>query len=119
MKLGDQDIVISDVEGSGVTFAAQEQIEISGSNFTLTPHQDDMLFVSYGATDVALKISGSDGDWAGYLYAPNGTADVSGSSGLAITGASVAKRVKLSGSSMSIDGGGGGALGDRAYALVE
>ncbi|CAN5802439.1 hypothetical protein BH23CHL8_BH23CHL8_32380 [soil metagenome] len=48
-----------------------QQVEISGSKFRLTPYTDNFLFVSYGTMDVAMKVSGSDGSWSGYIYAPN------------------------------------------------
>lgn len=97
-----------------------QQVEISGSKFRLTPYTDNFLFVSYGTMDVAMKVSGSDGSWSGYIYAPNGTAEISGSSNLAIKGGIVAKRVKLNGSSMSIDGTFyGGGPGEQQYALIE
>jgi hypothetical protein len=118
IKLGDSDIV---VEGQGgVTFVGQAYIEISGSNFRLRPHEREVLFVSYGTSDVAIKLSGSGGTWEGIVYAPRGTAEVSGSSNLGISGGIVATRVKLNGSSYSINGTAGqGAPGEQTIALKE
>jgi Flp pilus assembly protein TadG len=122
IKLGDSDIRIEDVASGpgGVTFVGQGYVEISGSDFQLRPHEHNILFFSYGTSDVAMKVSGSGGTWEGIIYAPRGTAEVSGSSNLAITGGIVAKRVKLNGSSLTIDGSSsGGGPGEPYYALTE
>jgi hypothetical protein len=127
IKLGDSDIVISDIVvdevyygPGGVTFVAPYKVEISGSNFQLKPHERDALFVSYGNTDVAIKVSGSGGTWAGLMYAPNGTAEVSGSSNFNFTGGIIGERVKLNGSDATINGDAGlPAAPEQAIALVE
>ena len=97
LKLSD-----SDIRGT-VTFVATSQVEISGSNFTLTAYLNNVLTFSQGTSDVALKLSGSGGTWSGIHYAPNGTAELSGGSNLTVAGGIVAQRVKLNGSSMSIN----------------
>ena len=122
IKLGDSDIRIEDVVAGngGVTFVAQYQIEISGSNFDLHPHEHGVLFAAYGNTETALKLAGSGGDWQGSMYAPNGTAEISGSSNLNIAGSIVGERVKISGSNFNINGNGGeGGAGPQQLALVE
>jgi hypothetical protein len=123
IKLSDSDIrVLADIAtgADGVTFVAQYSIEVSGSNFQLKPFKDNILFASYGTTDVAIKVAGSSGTWEGILYAPNGTAEVSGSSNLALKGGIIAKRVKLNGSSFSIDGSSSeGGPGEQVIALTE
>ncbi len=108
IKLGDSDITIADVNGSnGITFVGQK-VEISGSNFALLPNQDDILFAAYAATDDAMKVAGSGGDWAGLIYAPNGWAELSGQSNgndsFDLAGGIIAQRVKLNGSDAYIDG---------------
>ena len=122
IKLGDSDIVIEDVVAGngGVTFVAHVQVEISGSNFELHPHEHGVLFAAYGNSDTALKLSGSGGDWQGSMYSPNGTAEVSGSSNLNIAGSIVGERVKINGSQFNINGAGGeGGAGPQQLALVE
>jgi Flp pilus assembly protein TadG len=122
IKLSDSSIVIEDIVSGpgGVTMVAQAYIEISGSNFQLHPHEHGVLFVSYGTSDVAIKVSGSGGSWEGAIYAPNGTAEVSGSSSLAVAGGIAAKRVKLNGSGFTIDGSATeGGPGEQVIALVE
>jgi Flp pilus assembly protein TadG len=105
IKLSDSDIVIEDIVSGpgGVTFLAQAYIEVSGSNFQLRPHAHNVLFFSEGTSDVAIKVSGSGGTWEGYIYAPNGTAEVSGQGNWNYTGGIVAKRVKLNGSDSNIN----------------
>ena len=123
IKLSDSDIrVLTDIAtgAEGVTFVASYSIEVSGSNFQLKPFKDNILFASYGTSDVAIKVAGSGGTWEGVMYAPNGTAEISGSSNLALQGGIVAKRVKLNGSSFSIDGSSDeGGPGDQVIALTE
>lgn len=127
IKLGDSDIAIDDIVvdevyygPGGVTFVAPYQVEISGSNFQLMPHEKDILFASYGNTDVAIKVSGSGGTWAGLIYAPNGTAEVSGSSNFNFTGGIIGERVKLNGSDATINGDAGlPAAPEQSIALVE
>jgi hypothetical protein len=127
IKLGDSDIAIDDVVvdevyygPGGVTFVAPYQVEISGSNFELMPHEKDVLFASYGNTDVAVKVAGSGGTWAGLIYAPNGTAEVSGSSNFNFTGGIIGERVKLNGSDATINGDAGlPAAPEQSIALVE
>jgi Flp pilus assembly protein TadG len=122
IKLSDSDIIIEDIVSGpgGVTMVGQAYIEISGSNFQLHPHEHGVLFVSYGTSDVAVKVNGSSGAWAGKIYAPNGTAEVSGSSNLAISGGIVAKRVKLNGSGFTIDGSASeGGPAEHQLALTE
>ena len=122
IKLSDSDIRIEDVASApgGVTFVGQAYIEISGSNFQLRPHEHDVLFVSYGTSDVAMKVAGSGGSWAGIIYAPQGTAEVSGSTNLTVSGSIVAKRVKLNGSVITVDGGSsGGGPGEQRIAITE
>jgi Flp pilus assembly protein TadG len=122
IKLSDSDIVIEDIVSGpgGVTFVGQAFVEVSGSNFQLHPHEHSVLFFSYGTSDVAMKVAGSGGSWEGYIYAPRGTAEVSGSSNLAISGAIISNRVKLNGSDMSIDGSSyGGGPGEQVIALSE
>jgi hypothetical protein len=95
----------SGITGSNVTFVATEQVEISGSNFVLTPHTKGVLIYSQGTSDTAVKISASGGAWAGMIYAPRGTAEVSGSANMTLAGSIVADRVKLNGSNFTITAG--------------
>jgi hypothetical protein len=97
LKLSDSDIT------GNVTFVAGYQVELSGSNFNLTAYRNSVLAFALGNFDNALKLNGSGGSWQGLLYAPNGWAELSGGSNLSISGGIVAERVKLSGSSMTIN----------------
>lgn len=93
----------SDIRGN-VTFVATQTIDISGSNFDLTPYANGVLFYSQGTSDVALKVAGSGGRWQGIMYAPNGQVEISGSGNMTISGGIVAQTVKLGGSSFNITG---------------
>jgi hypothetical protein len=122
IKLSDSDVGVEAVVSGagGVTFMAQTQVELSGSDFQLHPHEHGILIFSEGNSDVAVKVAGSGGTWEGSIYAPNGTAEVSGQNNWNFHGGIVAERVKLNGSDSNIDGSyGDGAPPEQQYALVE
>ena len=100
----------SDVSGQ-VTFVSHDEVKVSGSNFDLTAYWSDVLFYSAGSVDPALNVSGSGGSWTGFIHAPNGLAEVQGSSNLTINGSIIADRIRLSGSDMTIDSTGLGGVG--------
>ena len=94
----------SDITGE-VTLVARGELQVSGSNFTLSPAPDDptgVLFFSEASSSSALDLSGSGGSWEGIIHAPNGTAKMQGSSNLSLTGSIIAGRVKVSGSNFSM-----------------
>ena len=124
IKLSDSDISVEDISPAqgGVTFVSKWMIDISGSDFDLHPHVFGVLFHTEGSDNPALKVSGSDGDWMGTMYAPNGTAEISGQQDINLAGGIVAKRVKLNGSNATINGGNEGAPQsppEQTIALIE
>ena len=122
IKLGDSEIVIEDVESGpgGVTMVAPCCIDISGSDFDLHPHEHGVLLAAYGDSDTALKMAGSGGSWQGSMYAPSGTAEISGQDDVNIAGSIVGERVKLNGSDATVNGQSGeGGAGPQQLALVE
>jgi hypothetical protein len=96
IKLSDSGIT------GNVTFISTGKIEISGSDFTLTPYKHDVLMYAQSSSETAIKLSGSGGSWGGYIYAPNGQVEISGSSHFSLEGSIIANKVKLSGSNWSI-----------------
>ena len=111
-----------------VTLVAEDEIDMSGSNQTLTPYMDDLLAlggVSYSGSDrcdkPGVKIAGSDNDWQGIIYAAESMVEISGSNNTTIEGSIVAWSVKLNGSgvTLSADGSGGGGSGHPTVSLLE
>ncbi len=66
-------------------------------------------------------MSGSGGNWEGYIFAPNGRAKIQGSSNLSISGSIVADRVTVSGSDFSLNASDllAGIAAPPSYRLVE
>lgn len=88
---------------TGVTFFGRK-VELAASNLNLKPYDRGVLLYATSSDPDALKFNGSDGAFVGLLYAPNGTAEISGSTNGTISGGIVANRVKLNGSTLSITG---------------
>ncbi len=97
----------SDISGN-VTFITDGKIDLSGSNFTMTPYSKNVLLFSTNNGDDAVKLAGSGGNWQGYQYAPNGSIELSGSGNQSIKGSIIANKVKFSGSDLSIIADGAG-----------
>jgi hypothetical protein len=96
--------VVNSGSRTGITLVANK-IEISGSNFKLYPAYDSGILAFANATTAdALKFSGSTGTFEGLLYAPRGTVEISGSDNSTLTGAIVARNVKMNGSKLDIIG---------------
>jgi len=115
IKIGDSNVV-----GTGVTLVASNYIELSGSNINLTPPTTGftagVLMVSWGNSADAIKHNGSNIQWSGLVFAPNGRADIGGSSGLTILGSIIANTVSLGGSNIKLTG----TVGDKNVSqLVE
>ena len=99
-----QDIILSGSDVTGeVTLVALDEVKLSGSNFHLTGHFEDVLAFSAASHDSAIDLSGSGGTWAGYIYAPNGRVKVAGSNNLTLEASIIADRVSVSGSDFSLD----------------
>ncbi len=74
------DVVISgsDITGS-FTIVAEGTIRISGARATMGPgFSDDLLFFSNAATGKAIWIAGADSAFDGFVYAPRGSATLTG-----------------------------------------
>ena len=108
----------SDVTGS-VTLVSQDEVNVSGSNFNLTPFWNDVLLFSDDSFPKGIDISGSGGNWEGIVLAPNGLAKIAGSSNFAYSGAVIADVVQISGSNTSLTAIDYGQGGPATVALVE
>ncbi len=88
-----------------VTLVAQGEIKISGSADIHTYNQQwPLLFSnSSNAQQGAIDISGSDAQWTGFLYAPNGLVSISSASNSTFSGAIYAREVNLSGAEIFIN----------------
>ena len=106
----------SDVTGT-VTLVARGNLNISGSNFDLTPYWQNVLLFSSSASPQAIDLSGSGGTWRGYINTPIGRVKLAGSSNLTLETSIVADQIQLSGSDLSIDSSNFG--GVSATFLVE
>jgi hypothetical protein len=86
-----------------VTFISRGKIDISASSSNLTPHTKGVLLYAAASGDAVIKVAGSNMTWAGYVYAPNGQVEYSGSTNNTLSGSIIGDRVKLNGSSLTID----------------
>ena len=93
------------LNGSGpagtVTMAATGTIQISGSKGAFTPYYGGVNFVST-ASGTAMHYSGSSLSVGGFVYAPNGLAQMDGSA-MTFNCAIVADTIRLSGSKTVVD----------------
>jgi len=87
----------SDLEGE-ITIVATGPIEVSGSEENFRPYIDGLLFFSADDTDKALKVAGSDNLFLGYMFAPDGWIELSGSTNTYTCGV-LGAEMKVSGSS--------------------
>lgn len=97
-------IVLSGFAVEGNITLVGNEVSLSGSNFDLTPYWSGILLWATGDSGSAIDASGSGGSWGGAMYAPNGKAKISGSSGIAVGGTIVADEVVISGSDITIVG---------------
>ena len=110
----------------GVTFVSAPKDEgkgivtLSGSNQMLNPFYEGLLVFSDSwkgnpgypydepltpqpdCFDPAIKLSGSDQDWEGILYAPRGMVDLSGSTNVSIDGSVISYTIRIGGSTQDI-----------------
>jgi cytoskeletal protein CcmA (bactofilin family) len=91
----------SDVTGN-VTLVAQGTLNVSGSNFNLTPYWNDVLLFTASNDSSALDVSGSGGSFVGLMIAENGHAKIQGSSNLSIRGSVLANTIAVSGSAFTL-----------------
>lgn len=117
---GDIQLSGQDVRGN-ITLVAHDELKLSGSNFDIKGFWNDVLLFSDRASDPAMDLSGSGGNWEGYIFAPNARVKVQGQDGLSIEGSIIAKHVNVSGSDFSIDSTRFGAVspGPGTVALIE
>ena len=94
---------------AAVTLVAEGFIEVSGSNQILTHYIDGLL--AYGAQPYTgidqcdkfvVSMGGSDNDWTGIIYGPEGLIEMNGSSSTTLTGSLIGFSVRLDGSSLTI-----------------
>lgn len=88
-----------------VTLVAEGEIQLSGgANIHTYNNQWPLLFSnSDNSQQGAIKISGSDAQWTGFLYAPNGLVSMSNAHNSTMYGAIYANEVRLSGSDIYIN----------------
>lgn len=101
-----------------VTFVATGRVRFNGSNYRFTPHRNNVLVFSDYAGGTAVDANGSNGTWQGVIYAPRGDAVFDGSGSAAVNVAIVANRVRLNGSSWTLDGTGQGVTAGRRTATL-
>ncbi len=113
-------LVLSGSQVTGnITIVAQGEVNVSGSQFTLTPYWNDVLLFTEDSSSSAMDLSGSGGDWEWILFAPNGQVKVSGSNNQSISGSIVADAIEASGSNWSLTALDYYAGGAPAVSLVE
>jgi Flp pilus assembly protein TadG len=119
---GDVSCTGSGSVGNGVTFIAEGNIKISGSNNTFTSSKLNMLFWSLGISThgvYQIDMSGSGANFNGWAYAPGLKATYTGSSTALWTGCVYAEDVDISGSDFTFTGNGPGDNTSAQGKLVE
>ena len=102
-----QDIQLSGQDVSGnVTLVAMDEVKISGSDFNLSAYYEGVLAYSQAGHGQAIDISGSDGVWDGFIYAPNGTVKFAGNNDFSLLGSVVANTIHVSGQDFSLNASG-------------
>jgi hypothetical protein len=88
-----------------VTLVAEGEVKLSGSASLHTYNQQWPLVFSNSSNNQqgAIDISGSDAQWTGFLYAPNGLVSMSAASNSTMSGAIYAYQVNLSGANIYIN----------------
>jgi len=71
--------VSSDGSTGTVTVVAEKSVKSSSSDMELTSYVDNLLFFSNGRGNDVIKVSGDNNNLSGYLYAPNGEIEITGS----------------------------------------
>jgi hypothetical protein len=105
------DVKISGGATGEVTIVAEGTIELSGSsNQDLTPYVDGLLLFSdeeFGSgskcSKPVIKLAGSNHDWSGIVYAPNGLIQMSGASNSSLCGTLIGFTINLSGDDLYIE----------------
>lgn len=123
-------VTAPDAEGKGI-------ITLSGSNHDLDPYYQSLLLFSDAwkgnpgypwdppppdhpdCFDPAIKLSGSDHNWEGIMFAPRGLVELSGSTNVGIQGSIIAYTIRLNGSTQQITFSGAGGGGNPVTVLVE
>ena len=98
------DIDLHDPIGN-VTLVAEGTIQVSGGANIHTYNQQWPLLFSNSSNSAqgAIKISGNDAQWTGFIYAPNGLVSISAADNSTLSGAIYANEVKLSGANIFIN----------------
>jgi hypothetical protein len=99
-------IKIGSTVTGNVTLISRGKIDISASSSVLTAHTKGVLLYAGGTGDSVIKVAGSNMTWSGYVYAPNGQIEYSGSTNNTLSGSIIGYKVKLNGSSLTIDASG-------------
>jgi hypothetical protein len=100
---------VDGLAGSGVTLASAGEITLSGSSQYLTPYLEGLVAFSglrvggnAACNRPAIRLSGSDNQWLGVMFAPNGAIQVSGASTSTLQGSVIGYTLSLNGASILI-----------------
>ena len=94
------------------------KIEVKGSKHDLTPYSREVLFYATGTEP--MKLSGSEYQWAGIIFHPNGRVEIRGDEFSMLRGMIEAKEVKVNGKAFRMVGTGPRAdLGGDGLTLVD
>lgn len=101
---GEISLSANEINGT-VTLVSRDQISFSGSDHVLRPYYQGLLaFSDYERSSgskcstAVVKLSGSEQNWKGIIYAPNGLIEMSGSDNTSVEGMLIGNTVKMSGS---------------------
>jgi hypothetical protein len=103
------DITVPEIDGE-FTFVAEAHLRAPDGESTLKPYVDDLLFMGahkWKETDkqcdsAVVALNGSNTNWTGIVYAPNGLIKLEGSTNKGFSGALLGWSVDLSGSEITI-----------------
>lgn len=114
IKLNNKTLVLTgDAADRGITLVAEGEIDLGsaedlkGYDPIAGPNGPRMLLFADGDGSVAcnakdIKISGSDVEWSGVMFAPNGAIEASASGFSTLYGSIIGYQVNLSGSSLTV-----------------
>jgi hypothetical protein len=95
------------VIGDDVTFVSLNKIEVSGNDSTFRPYFGGLLAMSDGFgnpcnNNEVISLTGSNINWGGIVFAPNGSIKLSSSGGGTFYGSLIGGQVSLSGSNLMV-----------------
>lgn len=98
---------MGDFVGDDVTFVSLGKITVNGGNSTFRPYFGGLLVMTEGGSGLCdnseiVSLTGSNINWGGIVFAPNGSIKLSNSGGGSFYGSLIGGQVSLSGSNLLV-----------------